>query len=183
MRARSRIVWVAAALGALFAALVAWAILAVERPDAAARATHERDARALPFSPADVAALAVAPRRGPELRLERTADGWRLLAPDPGAAAALAVEGFLDRLSAMRVRASLPADAGALAARGLDPPAARLTLTLTDGRTLALDLGEESAFDRTRFGRNGERVLVIDGVPSAAVDPSPEAFLASPAGR
>ena len=183
MRARSRIAWAAAALGAIFAAMVAWAILAVEGPDAAARAIHERDSRALPFSPADVAAIAVAPRSAPELRLERSAQGWRLLAPTQGAASLLAVEGLLDRLSAMRVRTSLAADPGALAARGLDPPAARVRLTLGDGRTLALDLGDESAYDRTRFGRSGGRVLVIDGVPAAAVDPSPDAFLAAPAVR
>jgi hypothetical protein len=181
--ARSRIVWTVAVLGALFAAMVAWAILAVEGPDAAARLTHERDARALPFAPGDVTAVAIAPRSAPELRLERTAGGWRLLSPAEGAATALAVEGLLDRLSAMRVRTSLPTGPGALAARGLDPPAARLTLTLAGGRTLSLDLGDESAFDRTRFGRAGGEMLVIEGVPAAAVDPAPDAFLAAKAGR
>lgn len=183
MTARSRTAWTAAALGAFFAAMVAWAILAVEGPDDAARATHERDTRALPFAPGDVTAVAIAPRSAPGLRLERTAEGWRLLSPTVGAATSLAVEGLLERLSTMRVRTSLPADPSALAARGLDPPAARLTLTLTDGRTLALDLGDESPFDRTRFVRTGEEIRVIDGVPAAAVDPSPDAFLASPTGR
>ena len=122
--ARSRTAWTAAVLGALFAAMVAWAILAVEGPDAAARATHDRDTRALPFAPGDVTAVAIAPRNAPELRLERTTEGWRLLSPAEGAATALAVEGLLDRLSAMRVRTSLPDAPGALAARGLDPPAA-----------------------------------------------------------
>ena len=181
--ARSRTAWTAAVLGALFAAMVAWAILAVEGPDAAARATHDRDTRALPFAPGDVTAVAIAPRNAPELRLERTTEGWRLLSPAEGAATALAVEGLLDRLSAMRVRTSLPDAPGALAARGLDPPAARLTLTLAGGRTLALDLGDESPFDRTRFGRAGGEIRVIEGVPAAAVDPSPDAFLALPAGR
>ena len=183
MTARSRTAWTAAVLGALFAAMVAWAILAVEGPDAAARATHDRDTRALPFAPGDVTAVAIAPRNAPELRLERTTEGWRLLSPAEGAATALAVEGLLDRLSAMRVRTSLPDAPGALAARGLDPPAARLTLTLAGGRTLALDLGDESPFDRTRFGRAGGEIRVIEGVPAAAVDPSPDAFLALPAGR
>jgi hypothetical protein len=181
--ARSGTVWTAAALGAFFAAMVAWAILAVEGPDDAARATHERDTRALPFAPGDVTAVAIAPRSAPELRLERTAEGWRLVSPTVGAATAQAVERLLERLSAMRVRTSLPADPGALAARGLEPPASRLTLTFTDGRTLALDLGDESPFDRTRFGRAGGEIRVIEGVPAAAVDPSPDAFLALPAGR
>jgi hypothetical protein len=96
---------------------------------------------------------------------------------------ALAVEGLLDRLSAMRVRSSLPVDPAGLAARGLEPPASRLTLTLVGGKTLSLDLGDESAFDRTRFGRAGGEILVIDGVPAAALDPGPDAFLAAKAGR
>jgi len=183
MTARSRTVWTVAVLGAIFAAMVAWAILAVEGPDAAARLTHERDTRALPFAPGDVTAVAIAPRSAPELRLERTAGGWRLLSPAEGVAAALAVEGLLDRLSAMRVRTSLPVDPEGLAARDLEPPAARLTLTLEGGKTLSLDLGDESAFDRTRFGRAGGEILVIDGVPAAALDPGPDAFLAAKAGR
>jgi len=181
--ARSRTVWTVAVLGALLAAMVAWAILAVEGPDAAARATHERDTRALSFAPGDVTAVAISPRSAPELRLERAAGGWRLVSPTVGAATALAVEGLLERLSTMRVRTSLPADPGSLSARGLDPPAARLTLTLRDGRMLALDLGDEIAFDRTRFVRIGGEIRVIEGVPAAAVDPSPDAFLASPNGR
>ena len=183
MTARSRTVWTVAVLGALFAAMVAWAILAVEGPDATARLAHDRDTRALPFAPGDVTAVAIAPRSAPELRLVRAAGGWRLLSPAEGVATTLAVEGLLDRLSAMRVRTSLPADPGALAARGLDPPAARLTLTLEGGKTLSLDLGDESAFDRTRFGRGVGEILVIEGVPAAAVDPGPDAFLAAPADR
>jgi hypothetical protein len=163
--------------------MVAWAILAVEEPDAAARATRERDTRALPFAPGEVTAVAIVPRSAPELRLERTAEGWRLLSPTVGSATALAVEGLLERLAGMRVRTSLPTDPGALAASGLDPPAARLTLTLGGGRTVGIDLGDESAFDRTRFGRAGGEIQVIEGVPAAAVDPNPDAFLAAPAGR
>jgi hypothetical protein len=183
MTARSRTAWTVAVLGAFFAAMVAWALLGVERPDASSRATHERDTRALRFAPGDVTAVTIAPRSAPELRLERTSGGWRLLSPAQGVANALAVEGLLDRLSGMRVRTSLPADPGAVAARGLDPPVARLTLTLAGGGTLWLDLGDESAFDRTRFGRVRREILVIEGVPTAAVDPGPDGFLVAPSGR
>jgi hypothetical protein len=174
---------VAAALGALFAAMVAWAILSVEGPESRARATQERVARALPFSPGEVVSLEVAPRSGAALRLERAAGGWRLLAPTAGAAGAPAVEAFLERLSEMRVRGSVPAGPGAGAARGLDPPVARLTLSLRDGRTVALDLGDENPFDRTRFGRSGPEIRAIEGVPALAVDPDPEPFLAAPEAR
>jgi hypothetical protein len=176
--ARSRTTWAAVALGALFVAMVAWAFLSVQAPESAARATHERDSRVLRFTPGEVQDVAIAPRSAPGVRLARTARGWRLLAPAEGPASALAVEGFLDRLAEMRVRATVPSEPGTAASRGLDPPAARLTLTLRDGTTLALDLGDESPFDRTRFGRSGGEIRVIEGVPAAALDPVPGAFQA-----
>jgi hypothetical protein len=175
MTARSRVAWVAVSLGALFAGMVAWALFAVERPEAEARATHDRESRVLSFSPGEVVGVAIAPRSGAEVRLARSGDGWRLVVPSAGPARALAVEGFLDRLGAMRVRSSIPAGS-ALGPLGLEPPASRLSLTLRGGRTLELDLGDENPFDRSRYGRSGGDVRVIEGVPPAAVDPAPEAF-------
>jgi hypothetical protein len=173
--ARSRVAWVAAALGALFAGMVAWALFAVERPETEARATQERQSRVLSFSPGEVVAIAIAPRSGAEVRVARSGDGWRLVAPSPGPARALAVEGFLDRLGAMRVRSSMPAGS-ALAPLGLAPPVSRLSLTLRGGRVLELDLGDENPFDRSRYGRSGGELRVIEGVPPAAADPAPEVF-------
>ena len=92
------------------------------------------------------------------------------------------MEGLLERLSEMRVRSTLPADRASLAPRGLEPPASRITLTLRDGRVLALDLGDESPFDRTRFGRRGAEILAIEGVPAAALDPAPDRLLGGPGG-
>ena len=180
MKARARTLWLAAALAALLVALVAGALLGVERPDSAARERQDRDGRALPFRPADVAAISIATRGGPEVRLVRGGAGWTLLPPG-GEASAVAVDGLLERLSGMRVRSAFPTGPGGLASRGLDPPAARLTLTFRDGRELALDLGDESAFDRTRFGRRNGEILAIEGVPDVVLDPAPERLLA-PAG-
>jgi hypothetical protein len=178
VKARARTLALAASLAALLAALVAGALLGVERPDSAARARHDRASRALPFRPADVVAIALAPRGGVEVRLVRGDAGWRF--PPPGGEAnAVAVEGLLERLSEMRVRSAAPA--GGLASRGLDPPATRLTLTLRDGSRLSLDLGDESTFDRARFGSRDGEILAIEGVPDAVLDPSPERLLA-PAG-
>jgi hypothetical protein len=182
LKARSRTLALAAALAAILAGLVAWALLAVERPDVAARARHDLGNRALPFRPADVTSISIAPRGAPEIQLLRAGPGWSV-APAGGVASTVAVEGLLDRLSEMRVRSTIPAaEAGALAARGLEPPSSRLTLTLRDGSVLALDLGDESGFDRTRFGRRGAEILAIEGVPAAVLDPGPDRFLAAPGG-
>jgi hypothetical protein len=180
VKARTRSLALAAALATLLVAVVAGALLGVERPDSAARARHDRDGRALPFRPADVAAISIASRGGPGVRLVRGGAGWNLL-PRGGEASTVAVEGLLERLSGMRVRSASPAGPGGLASRGLDPPAARLTLTFRDGSELALDLGDESTFDRTRFGRRNGAILAIEGVPDAVLDPAPERLLA-PAG-
>ena len=182
MKARTRTLALAAALAAVLAALIAWALLAVERPDLAARARPDLGRRALPFRPAEVTSLSIAPRGAPEVRLLRGGSGWRLTPPG-GLASTVAVEGLLDRLSEMRVRSAMSAaEPGAMAARGLEPPSSRLTLTLRDGTVLALDLGDESAFDRTRFGRRGAEILAIDGVPPAVLDPGPDRLLAAPGG-
>ena len=180
MKARTRTLALAAALAALLAALVAGALLGVERPDSAARARHDRASRALPFRPADVVAIAIAPRGGAEVRLVREGAGWSFLPPG-GEASAVAVEGLLERLSEMRVRSTAPAGAGGSHPGDSIPPATRLTLTLRDGSRLALDLGDESTFDRARFGRRDGEILAIEGVPDAVLDPSPERLLA-PAG-
>jgi hypothetical protein len=177
MTARSRVAWAAVSLGALFAGMVAWALLAVDRPETAARATHDRESRVLSFSPGDVVAVAIAPRSGALVRLARSGDGWRFVAPSTGPARGLAVEGFLDQLGAMRVRSAMPAGS-ALSSFGLDPPASRLSLTLRGGRTLELDLGDENPFDRSRYSRSGGDVRVIEGVPPTATDPVLDAFQA-----
>jgi hypothetical protein len=181
VKARARTLWLAAALAALLVAVVAGALLGVERPDSAARERHERDARALPFRPAEVAAFTIAPREAPEVRLVRGGSGW-ILSPAGGDANAAAVEGLLERLSEMRVRNVAPSGQGGLASRGLERPTSRLTVTLRSGTVVALDLGDENPFDRTRFGRRNGEILAVEGVPDAALDPAPERLLAPPGG-
>lgn len=181
MKARSRTLALAAALAALLAALIAGALLGVERPDADARARHDRETLAFPVRPSEVVRLSIAPRGAPEVRLLRSGEEWSL-SPPGGEASAAAVEGLLERLSGMRVRSTLPADPGALAARGLDPPAVRLTVTLQDGSAMTLDLGDESSFDRTRFARRGGEILAVEGVPPAVLDRDPARLLSAPGG-
>ena len=186
MASRARTLASAAALAALFAGLVTWARLGVERPDAAARAAHERTTRPLPFSPADATAVAFARKGEPPVIVERDGAGWRITAPSPGPASSAAVEALLDRLAALRVRATLPPEPASLAARGLDPPGARVAVTLRDGQVLRLDLGVESPFDQATFaradGRVDGKILVVEGVPQIALDPEVEPLRVAPGG-
>jgi hypothetical protein len=175
--ARIRTLALAGALAALLAALVAAALLGVERPDEAGRARREAGTRALPFRPDDVVGLVIQPRGGAAVRVERAGDGFRLISPDAGEASAAAVLGLLDRLAAVRVRARQPADPASLSSRGLDPPLARVTVIGKGGGSAVLDLGDETPFDRNRFGRMGGEILVLEDVPAALLDPAPHRLL------
>ncbi|HET8723345.1 MAG TPA: DUF4340 domain-containing protein [Anaeromyxobacteraceae bacterium] len=155
MRAGSRQVLLLAVLAALLAAVVGAAIRWVARPEEAASARAAREGAALPFRPGDAQALVIATRGGTTRRLE-------------GEAAA----DLLGAVSRVRVRTRLPPDPAGLAGRGLDPPAATLTVELRGGGTLSLDVGDVNPFDGTRFGRRDGAVLVLDGVPDALLDPS-----------
>jgi hypothetical protein len=179
---RRRALAFAAALAALFAGLVTWASLGVEGRDAAARAAGDRETQPLPFLPSDVSALTLARRGAPPVVVERTRSGWRLASPSPADASPDAVEAMLARLATLRIRATLPASPAALASRGLDPPASRIVVALRDGRVLRLDLGVESPFDKATFARTTGDILVVEGVPAAALDPTPEALRAPPGG-
>jgi hypothetical protein len=45
-----------------------------------------------------------------------------------------------------------------------------------------LDLGDETPFDRNRFGRVGAEILILERVPAAALDPAPERLLGGAGG-
>jgi hypothetical protein len=182
LTARDRTLALLAGLAALLAALVAAALLGVERPDEAGRTRREAGTRALSFRPDDVAALTIHPRGGVAARIERSGPGWRLTSPAAAEASPAAVLGLLDRLSGIRVRSRLPADPAALSSRGLDPPLSRVTFLGKDGSSAVLDLGDETPFDRNRFGRVGAEILVLEDVPAAALDPAPDRLLGGAGG-
>ncbi len=183
MAARTRTLAFATALAVLFAGLVTWAWVAVEKPDTASRAAHDRSTRPLPFAPADAIAVALARKGEPPVIVERDGAAWRIASPSPAPASPEAVEALLEKLSGLRVRATLAAAPAVLAARGLDPASSRVAVTLRDGRVLRLDLGVESPFDRATFARSGGEILVVEGVPAIALDPAVEPLLADTGAR
>jgi len=176
--ARTRTAGLAAGLAALFAVLVAWAFLSVERP---MREEHGRRAsvdRVLPFSPADVREVRLSTASA-DVVLARGGAGWTISAGPSLPADPAAVEACLERLAALRRRATVPAADGGLAGFGLDPPRARLSVSLHGGRTLVLEIGGDNPFDHTLFARAGAEVVVLPASARAvlALDP---ALLARP---
>ncbi|MGA8890563.1 MAG: DUF4340 domain-containing protein, partial [Anaeromyxobacteraceae bacterium] len=131
----------------------------------------------LSLRPDDVAALTLAPRGGAVVRVERAGAGFRMTSPSAGEASPTVVLGLLERIAGMRVRSRLPADPAALSSRGLDPPLVRVTLLGKDGSSVEVDLGDETPFDRNRFGRMGTEILVLEDVPAAVLDPDLQGLL------
>lgn len=102
-----------------------------------------REKEILQLDEADVTALTIRPRSGDVVRLERSAEGWRLSSPIEARAAEAAVRNLLSALRALRAVDFL-ADRGAdaEAGRGLAPPAWQIEIERED-EPVVLRLGNE----------------------------------------
>ena len=140
-----RSVWTVAT-GVVFVGLLAvWAVWM--RPAGSRQAPGTT---VLEVEPAEVQALVVEHRDGVTVEIQRDGDGWRIGRPRPVPASSSAVDSLLRALApleARRVIASGPSDGegdGTVdpAAFGLAPPQAVLTLTLADGSSRRLRVGD-----------------------------------------
>jgi hypothetical protein len=197
--AQARLALGSAALLAAVAALVAAAWLLAGRREEAARQARDA-ARPLAFSPGAVQAVVVERPGAAPFRLARGRPGWRISREGPeaeggavpeGPADGAAVERLLGALSTLRPRAAIPETAASLAALGLDPPRARVTLVLERGSRIVLDLGDDHPFDRTVHarvwgeGRPGARagaaeVLLLPPGSRPSLAPDPDALRGDP---
>src|SRR5712691_4453108 len=80
-------------------------------------------------------------RGGETVRLKRDGDGWELLEPLRARGSRPAVDETLANVLTARIDREIDANPKSPADFGLDKPAADLTLTLKDGKTLGLQLG------------------------------------------
>ena len=165
MKARNRslvstLVLLAVAGGALAAA---W--FGIAKKDEAKEARKAAEEKLYAFAPARVKAITVA-AKGDTTALARTGDGWRIESPVRADAERATVDSLVDGIAELRRKSSIaPApDAAALARYGLSQPRATATLTLDDGKTETLALGDENAFDGTAFVRTtGGAVELVPG--------------------
>ena len=163
MRARARNALVTLALLAAAAAALAIAFYAVERPMEREKAAQEAEEKVLVLGRDEVRGLRLA-GKGPEVRLERAGDGWRVTAPLEAPADRAAAEALLDAALELRRRQRVAEPDAGLASFGLSPPRMRLTLELAGGGTRELEVGDENPFDGSLFVRAG-------GGPVVAVAP------------
>lgn len=104
-----------------------------------------RERRFAAFDSKDVDALEARLPGGGELRFQRTGDhAWEMLAPQRFAAADGEVRGLIGRVAALKASAFVTDDPTDLAAYGLDPPRATITLRFSARPPLTLLLGAET---------------------------------------
>lgn len=89
--------------------------------------------------------------RAAEVR-RREEGGWEVLQPPGGALTDDVVEMAITWLESPRPRADL-SSAGELAVYGLEPPRARITLSLRDGSSRVLEVGSETPSGTTTYVR------------------------------
>ncbi len=145
----STLVFLAVAGGAVAAA---W--FGIARKDESAQAKKAAEEKLYSFASAKVKAIVVQ-AKGDRTALSRAGDGWRIESPLKADAERATVDALLGRVAELRRKSSIATapDAAALARYGLSQPRATVTLTLEDGKTETLALGDENAFDGTEFVR------------------------------
>ncbi len=163
MKARARNALVTLALLAATAAALAIAFYGVERPLEREKTAKEAEEKVLAVGRGEVKVLRLA-GKGPEVRLERTGDGWRVTAPVEAPADRVAADALLDAALGLRRRQRVAEPDAGLATFGLSPPRMRLTLELAGGGTRELEVGDENPFDGSLFVRAG-------GGPAVSVGP------------
>jgi len=166
MKARTRTAVTALALLVAAAAAVGLAFLGVEKPRQAEEARKQAEEKVVALDPARATAIAVEAKGG-TVRLARApGQPWRVVAPVEAPADASAVQSLLDAVGGL-ARLSRVTDPGApLAAFGLDPPRARVTISLEGGGEESIALGTDNPFDTSVYVRAGQGG--VDRVSGAA---------------
>src|SRR3989442_2259964 len=116
-------------------------------------------------------------RREDTVRLTRAGEAWELKSPVVARADRARVEETLTTVLTAKVDREIDPKPGALGDFGLDKPAAEVTLTLTDGKTLGLALGNKSPTGVWVYAREAGKPAVValsDGALREATKPAAE---------
>jgi hypothetical protein len=133
-----------------------------------------RKGRLWTAEPADVTEVEIK-RPGDTLRLRRDADQWRMLAPVQARGDRGRIEDALTTLVTAKIDREIDAAPAALGEFGLDQPAAAVTLTLKDGRRLAVELGSKNPTGLWVYAKEPDKPAVFvlpDGVLRDATRPA-----------
>jgi hypothetical protein len=101
-------------------------------------------------------------RRGDEtVRLQREGETWQVLEPVKARGSRTAVDEVLASVLTAKIDREIDPDPASPADFGLDRPAAEVTLTLQDGRTLALQLGAKTPTGVWVYAREHDKPAVF----------------------
>lgn len=135
-----------------------------------------RKGRLWTAEPADVTEIEIR-RPADTVRLRREGDRWQMLAPVTAGGDRGRVEDVLTTLVTAKVDREVAEAPASLAEFGLDRPAAEVTLTLKEGRRLAVQLGGKNPTGLWVYAKVPDRPAVFvlpDGVLRDATQPASE---------
>src|SRR6266403_234612 len=135
-----------------------------------------RKGRVFAAEAADVTAVELK-RRDDTVRLTPAGDAWELRSPVVARGDRARVEETLTTVLTAKVDREIDPKPAALADFGLDKPAAEITLTLKDGKTLGLALGSKTPTGVWVYARETGKPAVValsDGVLREATKPATE---------
>lgn len=133
-----------------------------------------RKGRLWTAEPADVTEVEIR-RPADTVRLKREGDRWRMLAPVEAGGDRGRIEDALTTFVTAKVDREIAAAPTSPAEFGLDKPAAEVTLTLKDGRRLAVQLGSKNPTGLWVYAREPDKPAVFvlpDGVLRDATRPA-----------
>src|SRR2546427_10379888 len=135
-----------------------------------------RKGRVFSAEAADVTAVELR-RRDDTVRLTRAGDAWEVRSPVVARGDRARVEETLTTVLTAKVDREIDPKPAALADFGLDKPAAEITLTLKDGKTLGLALRSKTPTGVWVYAREAGKPAVVvlsDGVLREATKPASE---------
>ena len=133
-----------------------------------------RKGRIFQAEPADVTAVELK-RREDTVRFARAGEGWELKAPVVARGDRARIDETLTTVLTAKVDREIDPRPAAPGAFGLDKPAAEVTLTLKDGKTVGVALGNKSPTGVWVYGREAGKPAVIalpDSVLREATKPA-----------
>jgi hypothetical protein len=108
----------------------------------------------------DVTAIAIT-RADDSVRLQREGEAWQVLEPVKARGSRTAVDELLANVMTAKIDREIDPNPKSLADFGLDKPAAELTLTLKDGKTLGLQLGAKNPTGVWVYARERDKPAVF----------------------
>jgi len=149
-----------AALAALLALLGGFYYVYEVRLGPGREEANARKGRVFAADTKDVTELTIK-RAGETVRLKREGDGWELLEPVRARGNRPAVDETLANVLTAKIDREIDANPKSPADFGLETPAADLTLTLKDGKTLGLQLGNRNPTGVWVYGRERGKPAVF----------------------